>query len=378
LNVGISVGLPRMHQEAGERRDFLPDLVRFLDRAGAGSIVLEDGYGAGMGFDIDAYLNPSSRVRIGDEAECYEQDLVLILRCPDDDRLRLVRPGAVLVSMLHYPTRPERVALLLRLGVHAVSLDGVIDVETGHRMVENLEAVGWNGVREAFAQIQRLHPHFDHPSRRPLHVTCLGSGAVGGYAVHAATRYGNRSLREELIAKKVPGVEVTVVDFDLSWHEEYMLERLERTDLLIDATQRRDPSRPVIPNRWIAALPEDAVILDLAADPYDFSVAPPVVKGIEGIPHGNLDRYLFPPDDAAYDSLDPRVDAANRRLALSCYSWPGIDPLSSMRVYGEQVEPILQLLLERPVEAWDDADGSHEERAVARAEVARWSMTHAR
>jgi alanine dehydrogenase len=366
-----------MHQEAGERRDFLPDLVHFLDRTGVDEIVLEEGYGSAMGIDPETYLGASPRARFADEAGCYAKDLVLVLRCPDAERLERLRPGAMFVSMLHYPTRPERVALLLRLGVRAVSLDSVIDLETGHRMVENLEAVGWNGVREAFAQIRRTHPNFDHPGRRPLRVTCLGSGAVGGFAVHAATRYGDRSLREELVAKNVPGVEVTVVDFDLSWHEEYMLERLRGTDLLIDATQRADPSRPVIPNGWIATLPEDAVILDLAADPYDFSVEPPVVKGIEGVPHGDLDRYVFFPDDPAYEALDPRVDVTHRRLALSCYSWPGLDPVGSMRVYGEQVEPILSLLLRGPGAALNETDGSHEERAVAGAEVARWWMTHA-
>jgi hypothetical protein len=33
-----------MHKEAGERRDFLPELVGRLHRFGAREIVLEDGY----------------------------------------------------------------------------------------------------------------------------------------------------------------------------------------------------------------------------------------------------------------------------------------------------------------------------------------------
>jgi hypothetical protein len=75
-----------------------------------------------------------------------------------------------------------------------------------------------------------------------------------------------------------------VVDFDLTWHEDYMLGRLEETDLLIDATRRADPSRSVVPNAWLAALPADGVILDLACDPYDLDVAPPVVKGSRACP----------------------------------------------------------------------------------------------
>ena len=351
--MGLSVGLPRMHLEAGERRDFLPDLVAWLDRAGAGEIVLEEGYGSDLPVAAADYESASPRARFAPYAECFEADVVVVLRCPDAEVFPLMGPETVFVSMLHYPTRPERLQRLADLGVHAVSLDAITD-EHGRRTVENLEAVAWTGVREAFRQIQERHPHFDHPSRRPLHVTCLGSGAVGGHAIHAATRYGDHRLREVLVASNVPGVEVTAVDFDLTWHEDYMLARLESTDLLIDA------------------MAPDAVILDLAADPYDLDANPPMVKGIEGIPHGDLDRWIFPVDHPAWDALDPRVDATNRRLVLSCYSWPGLDPVESMRTYGAQLEPVLHVILEKPPGIWDLEGPDHEERAVARAEVSRW------
>src|SRR5215207_10228474 len=170
-----TVGLPRMHKEQEERRDFLPDLIAHLDRIGAGEIVLEGGYGLGMGVPIDAYLEVSDRVRGGSYGQCLDQGVVVILRCPEPEELRRLRPGAVLLSMLHYPTRPDRTALLADLGVRAVSLDAITD-RSGRRLVENLQAGAWNGVRAAFRGIQRRHSHFDHPSRRPLHVTCLGSG----------------------------------------------------------------------------------------------------------------------------------------------------------------------------------------------------------
>ena len=44
----MRVGLPRMHKEAGERRDLLPPFVAALCRDGATEVVLEDGYGAAM------------------------------------------------------------------------------------------------------------------------------------------------------------------------------------------------------------------------------------------------------------------------------------------------------------------------------------------
>jgi len=369
--MGLSVGLPRMHKEAGERRDFLPRLVSFLDRSGAGDIVVEDGYGSGIGIDTRAYLEASRRARVGTYEECLAQDVVLVLRYPGRDVVRTMRPGQILVSMLHMPTRPERVELMAELGIRGVSLDGITD-DRGNRLVQNVEAVGWNGVREAFKVLAKIHPRFAHPSRRPLRVTCLGAGAVGAHAIRAATRYGDPRLREEMVAAHVPGVEVTVADFDLTWHENYMLTRLEQTDLLIDATQRQDPTRVIVPNDWVAALPQDAVILDLSVDPYDFSVDPPKVKGIEGLPEGDLDQFVFQPDDPAYERLPPGVRSQHRRVALACYSWPGLQPRECMEVYGGQIEPVMRVILGRPIDEWDPKLGSYYERAVARAEVCRW------
>jgi alanine dehydrogenase len=360
-----------MHKERGERRDFLPAFVAVLERAGASAIVAEEGYGTGLGLQPRDFLDRAPCVRFASYEECLAQDVVVVIRCPNEVGLASLRRGAVLLSMLHFGTRPRRVELLLERGIVAVAMDGIVD-DTGLRLVEDLEGVAWNGTREAFRTIRRTHPRFDHPERRPLHVTCLGSGRVGGWAVHASTRYGEPGLREELAVRRVPGVEVTVVDFDLTWHEDYMRERLGATDLLIDATHRRDPTRPVVPNAWLAELPDDAVILDLAADPYDFALEPPYVKGIEGTPPGDLDRWAFEPDDPVYDAIDERVDTRNRRFALSCYSWPGLEPARCMRRYGEQLEPIVDLILRMPAERWDATGGSHVERAVARAEVTRW------
>ncbi len=365
-----------MHKEAGERRDFLPPLIAFLDRAGAEAIVLEDGYGSGMGLTADAYLRASPKVRFGDYDECLSQDVVVVLRCPAEDALRKVRRGARVLSMFHYPTRPGRVQLLRELGVRGVSLDSLTD-ERGSRLVQNLEAVGWNGVRSGMRALAAQYRRFEDPGRRPIRVKILGAGAVGGHAARAATRYGDPKWRSELVARGVPGVEVTVVDFDCTFRENDVLDLLERTDLLVDATARPDPSRYILPNPWLGALPPHAVIVDLAVDPYDFTRDPPAVKGIEGVPEGNLDQYLYRPDDPVYERMDPRIDTTNRRTALSCYSWPGVYPRECMEVYGAQLEPVLQVVLESPdLDALDPIRGRPFERVVARADVMRWMPAH--
>ncbi|MGH2703403.1 MAG: hypothetical protein ACRDJB_04205 [Actinomycetota bacterium] len=370
----MRVGLPRMHREAGEKRDFLPRLVVELDRAGAADIVIERGYGSGMDLTEDEYRAASGKVTFGSLEDCLGQDAVLQLRCPHEGLFEQLRPGSLLMAMLHFPTRPKRVRRLGELGMSAVGIDGLHD-DRGKRLVENLASVGWSGVAAAFVELAKTHEGFSDPGRSPIRVTLLGSGAVGAHAVHAASRYGDIDVWGRMSAAGALGVEVRVIDYDLTWNEKYMRSLLATTDILIDATQRPDPTLHVIPNAWVAELPGHAVLLDLSADPYDFSVDPPIVKGIEGMPQGSLDQFVFYPDDPAYEKLDHRVSATQRRVALSCYSWPGRSPRSSMEVYGAQLEPFLEVVINKPVDTWRADSDSLYERALARAEIARWLTT---
>jgi alanine dehydrogenase len=360
-----------MHREAGEKRDFLPSFVTALDAAGSEEIVVEKGYGSGMGIDESSYDAASSRLAWGDLGDCLSQDAVIQVRCLNEEHFERLGAGSILLSMLHYTTRPERVRRLAELGIRAISMDGLID-DGGRRLVENLAAVAGNGVEAAFVELAQTHPAFDDPGRPPLRVTVLGSGAVGSHVVRSASRYGDQQLRDALVAKGVKGVEVVVVDYDLTAHESYMRTMLSGTDLLVDATQRLDSTVHVIPNRWLASMPAHAVVLDLSADPHDFSVIPPIVKGIEGLPQGSLDQFVFYPDDPAYEELDPRISTEHRRVALSCYSWPGRWPRECMEVYGAQLEPFLDVLLNKSPDAWHPTSPSVYERALARAEVGRW------
>jgi alanine dehydrogenase len=366
-NPSFQLGLPRLHKEDGERRDFLPDFVTTLARRGA-NIMLEEGYGSGMGLTPDDYLPASGSVVFASHEAVYRQPFVLVLRAPTEDECRWMQPGSLLISMLHYPTRPHRVAFLRQIGLEALSLDGIKD-DNGRRLVENLRAVGWNGVRAAMQVLEETYPDpglwaHDRPA---LRVTVLGAGAVGIHVVRAASRYGDETRWRELASQGVPGALVQVVEYDLSANEAFMRPLLSNTDLLIDATQRPDTTVPVIPNRWLGWLPRHAVLLDLSVDPYDCDGEVAHVKGIEGIPQGDLDQYHFAPDDPAYENLPECVDSTNRRHAVSCYSWPGIDPAACMRVYGHQLQPIMRILMERGGVSGIRPQGRYFERAIARA-----------
>jgi alanine dehydrogenase len=365
----ITIGIPRMRTEAGERRDFLPPLIGLLAGLGA-EIYVESGIGSGMGYSDSDYLSISPNVHAVDDDTAFAQDVVVVLRAPEG-RYDKLRRGAILLSMLHFPTRPTRVAMLADLGIDAISLDTIVDDE-GHRLVENLRSVAWNGVGAAFAALERNWPAMTVRGRPPVRVTIMGAGTVGKHAVEFATKYGDDARNEAFMRLGLAGVEVATTGRNLTRDPEYLRGRLTMTDILVDATQRRDPSVPLVSNSWIGLMPEHAVICDLVVDPYLLDNDPPTVRGIEGIPQGNLDQWEFAPDDPAWDLLPPGVPNTQRRTVVSCYSWPGVRPEPCMHVYGSQLAPILETLLRTGGLDGVRPDGGYHERAIWRASLRAW------
>ena len=369
----LSIGLARMHQEPGERRDFLPDFVANLVAHGA-DVALEHEYGSGMGISEDEYRSAAPAVRFTTLEDVYRQDIVLVLRYPGDDKIGWMRPGTCLVSMLHYPTRPHRIELLRSKSIEAISLDSIKD-DVGRRLIENLRAVGWNGVETAFQTLAQIYPApgIRDPNRNPIKVTVMGAGAVGMNAIQAAVRYGNEALWRQMASEGVTGAQITAVEYDLTSHAAIMTQIIKYTDILIDATQRPDPSKPIIPNAWIGLMRPYAVLLDLSVDPYECTPEGlQMVKGIEGVPQGNLDQYVFSPEDPAWDALPDCVDTRCRRWAVSCYSWPGVRPKDCMEVYGKQLEPVFQAIFEAGGVQKIRAEGGFFHRAASRALLSNW------
>lgn len=372
MNDQVTIGFVNMHKEPGEVRAFLPDFVSDMERFGA-RVFLENGYGAGMSFKQEDYRKVAPGVIFTSQQEIYRQDYILVLRYPDDEVLNWMRPGGCLISMVHYPTRPGRVALFKAQKISSISLDSIKD-DSGKRMIENLRAVAWNGVNTAFKVLSKTYPDyaFDSPIRPPIQVTLLGAGAVGIHVVQAAVQYGDPSQRSRLVSAGVTGVKVTVVDYDVTPNKAIMSNILASTDILVDATQRLDASLPVIPNNWIRSLPNHAIITDLAVDPYTLDTDPPVVRGIEGIPQGNLDKYIFLPDDPDWDlTVPPSITSDHRRATVSCYSWPGIKAKECMAHYGEQLKPFMRVLIQKGYKNLNPHGNNHE-RALYHASLTGW------
>jgi alanine dehydrogenase len=368
-----TIGFPRMKKESGEKRVFLPEFIQYLTTLGV-MVYLEEGYGSRSGYTFDDYRQGNEAVYMCTGVEAFQQDVVIVLRSPLREEFSILKRGGCLVSMLHYPTRPVRVQILKDLGVQAISLDSIVN-EQNIRLVENMKAVAWNGLEAAFDVLEKCWPNLVRPDQEPIQVLILGTGMVGKHAVDAATKLGNIERNNQHIQNGGPGVLALAVGRNITSHAGQMEKLFRQCDVLVDASQRRDPTRPIVPNEWLRWLPEHAVIADLAVDPYTLDADPPVVRGVEGIPQGNLDQYIFMPDDPAWDRTVPEgVASQNRRAVVTCYSWPGIHPEACMRHYALQMEPLMNVLIAKGYDHLS-LNGDYFERALYRATLKAWLQT---
>lgn len=370
MSAQTTIGFPRMKHEAGEKRVFPPSFIQFLLQYNV-CVSLEEGYGSRLGYTFDDYRHTSPDVNTCSREECFQKDYVIILRSPPQSELRLLSKDSCMISMLHFPTRSKRLQLLKDLGVKAISLDCIVN-DRNLRLVEDMKAVAWNGLEVAFDVLEGHLPGLERSDGEPIRSLVIGTGMVGKHAVDAATKLGNVERNNDHIRAGGSGSMALAVGRNLSSNFKAIVKLFRDSDILVDAAQRRDPSKPLVPNEWIAYLPDHAVIADLSVDPYLLDAEQPVVRGIEGIPQGNLDQYIFTPDDPHWGKTIPEsIPTKHRRTTVSCYSWPGIHPEASMLHYASQMEPLMQTLLTTGYESLSP-NGDYFERALFRATLKDW------
>lgn len=336
-----TIGFPRMPRKKGEKRDFLPNLFARLAAFEDIGIFLEEGYGKAMGFTEDDYLKKHPNLKFVSHDETYRQDVVVVLRAPNEVDINKMKEKSILISMLHFDTRPIRNKLLKSKKIISYSMDSMVDDEN-NRIVVNYWGTSMSGAVVAFNQLKRKMKDFYSQTRRPINVSIIGFGRVGTNAAKAFSKLGNK----EFYDNKIPGLIVKILPRSITRDIEVLKHVLSDTDILVDATWRPDTSKIIVPNRLISHMPEHAIILDLTADPYNDKIKPLQQKAIEGIPTGTLEKYVIQTNDEMYDNIPEEVNTSNRRAVVSCNAWPGVHPIEAMATYGKQIFPFLKILLE--------------------------------
>lgn len=319
-----TIGFLSMQFEEEEKRDFRPSFFGKLKSIG-NPILLDETYGAKLGYSKHDYLGANPSIRFCSRSEVLRSDIVSSVRTPINDELLQMKRGATLFSMLHFVTHSKRNMMLQDMGVKMYAMDSVVD-DFGLRMIQDFPGTVKSALLSGFKLLDT------YALSSYCRILIIGTGELGKLAVDYSVKLA-----------PVPAI-VSCVGRSITCDGDKMIMLLKETDVLIDTSKRAETHKHIIDNVTLGYLPDHAVIIDISADDYDTSVNPIQVKGIEGIPTGNLKKYIIETDDPAYDMIPPSVRSDNRRRLVSCYSWPGVDADHCLNRYEKQIEPFIRIL----------------------------------
>lgn len=362
-----TIGFPRMHKEINERRDFLPSFFDMLKKERV-HIFLEEGYGSALGYAKEDYLVNNKNIQFVTKQECYEKDIVVVLRSPEFEEIEYMKSGSTLLSMLHYATRATRVEKLKEKGIFAISMDSIRN-DFLERMVVNYNGTSENGINVAFTELAKNYENIFNEEKKPIIVSIMGMGRVGLTAARMAGKYGNNKINEAKLQEKTTGVLVKMLPRNITDNKKQMIKILKKTDILVDATTRGDATKYIVSNELLGYLKEHSIILDLTADPYLTGTNYSQIKAIEGIPHGTLDKNVIYPGDDDYKTIPNCLQTHNQRTVVSCNAWPGVKPKVCMDLYGKQLIFIVQNLIKYAVNDFDLYNSDYFNRAIYRGTI---------
>lgn len=279
----------------GERRvALIPDSVGRLVKAGH-ELLIQQGAGFSAGFTDDAYRAAGATLAADPAATTSGAAIVCKVQKPAADEVRLLAPGAVLVSLLPITTSADLLPALASAGVTAFALERVPRITRAQAMdvlSSQATVAGYKAVLLGAEALPRLLPMLTTAAGTltPAKVFILGAGVAGLQAIATARRLGavvsafdvRPAAREQVMslgASFVAAVEVTAAAEDTGGYAKAQSEDEQRRtadaihahakdmDLVISTAAVPGRRAPILlTEAMVRDMKPGSVIVDLAAE----------------------------------------------------------------------------------------------------------------
>jgi len=264
-------------------------------------VLVEEGAGLGVGI-LDAEYSVAGCI-IAPKEKVYGADLVVRIKEPVAEEVRLLKPGAILMSMMHLRCAPGLEKNLVRQKIIAVPLENIKD-PLGRRIVEAVRQTGSIGMDYAFKLWGK------DPSRAKVKI--MGYGNVAQGAIRTAV-------------EKLASVEILN-----RRHFSRMDRHIPGTDILVDAVNRpyrRNVAKetPFMTAGMLKLMKPGSVLLDLVANP-EYHAPIETMK-----PTHMKDPYYI---------LDGIYHTA-------LWGWPAMDAINVSKRYSLQMAPLVRAIADK-------------------------------
>lgn len=264
---------------------------------------------AGLGIDVPDKAFVDAGCKIASPEKVYSCDLVVRIKEPSFEEIKMMRTDSIIMSMMHIRCRPKLEEALRRQKLIAIPLENLKD-SFGKRKVEAVEDSGRIGMEYGFKLWGR------DPALASVKIMGYGNMAIA--AIRCAAR---KCAKVTVLNKK---------DFP------EMARRIPGTDILVDAVNRpyrREVSKepPFVTRKMLKLFKPGSVIVDLVSNPEN---------------HAPVESMR----PTTLDDLHYMVDGIYH---TACWGWPGLEPKKIAKRYSLQLIPFLKDLADNGIDKCD-------------------------
>ena len=316
----MRIAIPKETHPGENRIPITPTHAKKLCAMGA-ELEVEAGMGAGSGFTDAEYSAVGATISQDRNAMFGNADLLLRLRKPEPDEIRLMKRGAIHISYLDPFNEHALVNAFKDAGITSISMEMIPRTTRSQKMdalSSQANLAGYVMVMQAATHLPRIFPMMMTPAGtlKPANVFVIGAGVAGLQAIATAKRLGAKVTAFDtrpVVAEQVRSVGAKFLEIDLGetgetadgYAKQLTPEQIDiqqqaqkaviaKSDVVITTAQVFGRKPPVLVTKdMIEGMAHGSVIVDMAAETggnVEGSVPNEIVQiaGVTVIGKGNL------------------------------------------------------------------------------------------
>ena len=316
----MRIAIPKETHPGENRIPITPAHAKKLCAMGA-ELEVEAGMGAGSGFTDAEYSAVGATISQDRNAMFGNADLLLRLRKPEPDEIRLMKRGAIHISYLDPFNEHALVNAFKDAGITSISMEMIPRTTRSQKMdalSSQANLAGYVMVMQAAIHLPRIFPMMMTPAGtlKPANVFVIGAGVAGLQAIATAKRLGAKVTAFDtrpVVAEQVRSVGAKFLEIDLGetgetadgyakqlTPEQIAIQRqaqkevIAKSDVVITTAQVFGRKPPILVTKdMIEGMASGSVIVDMAAETggnVEGSVPNEIVQvaGVTVIGKGNL------------------------------------------------------------------------------------------
>lgn len=289
----MRIYIPKETEDRETRVPVTPQTVKRLVDRGA-EVIVETGLGQSIPFPDEAYEAAGAVVSTDRVEELSRAELILRLRKPPANEIRLLQRGTIHISYLDPFNEPALVDELASQGVSAISMEMIPRTTLAQKMdalSSQANLAGYVAVILAAERLDKVFPMMMTPAGTiaPSRVFVIGVGVAGLQAIATAKRLGARVEAFDtrpIVEEQVQSLGAKFVKIDLgetgqtkdgyatelteeqqTRQREAMAAVCAQSDVVITTAQLFGRKAPVIVTRdMVESMRPGSVIVDLAVE----------------------------------------------------------------------------------------------------------------